>query len=63
MKKRIGIILLALILFILLALILSLLIEITCLVFDWKMGGMLVWGIGFAFALIIVTAIYLINEG
>lgn len=62
MKKRIGIILLALIFFILLALILSLLIWVTCIIFDWKIG-MPVWGIGFAFALIIVTAMYLIEEG
>ena len=54
MKKTIG--------FILLALMLALLIGITCCVFGWKMG-MTVWGIGFALALIIVIAIFLIEEG
>ncbi len=54
MKRTIG--------FILLALILALLIGITCYVCGWKMG-LTVWGIGFALALIIVTAMFLIEEG
>ena len=54
MKRTIGCILLAL--------ILGLLIGITCYVFGWKMG-LTVWGIGFAFALIIATAMCLIDEG
>lgn len=61
MKRTIG--------FILLALILALLIVITCYVCGWKIGmtiwgiGMTIWGIGFALALIIVIAMYLIEEG
>lgn len=54
MKKTIG--------FILLALIFALLIGTSCYVFGWKMG-IIIWGIGFAVALIIVIAIYLIEDG
>jgi hypothetical protein len=54
MKSTIG--------FILLALILALLIGVTCYVCGWKLG-MGMWGIGFALALIIAIAIYLIEEG
>ena len=54
MKRIIG--------FILLALIFVLLIGISCYVCGWKMG-LIIWGIGFALALIIVTAMYLIDEG
>lgn len=54
MKSTIG--------FILLALVLALLIGVTCYVFGWKLG-LGVWGIGFALALIIVIAMYLIEEG
>ena len=54
MKRIIG--------FILLALILALLIGITCYICGWK-TGMTIWGISFALALIIVTAMYLIDEG
>ena len=54
MKRTIG--------FILLALIFALLIGITCYVCGWKMG-MAIWGIAFALALIIVIAMYLIEEG
>ena len=53
MKRTIG--------FILLALIFALLIGVTCYICGWKMG-MIIWGIGFALALIIVTAMYLIDE-
>ena len=53
MKRTIG--------FILLALIFALLIGITCYICGWKMG-IIIWGIGFALALIIVTAMYLIDE-
>ncbi len=54
MKRTIG--------FILLALIFALLIGVTCYICGWKMG-MTIWGIAFALALIIVIAIYLIEEG
>jgi hypothetical protein len=54
MKRTIG--------FILLAFILVLLIGITCYVCGWKFG-MTVWGISFGLALIIVIAMYLIEEG
>ena len=53
MKRTIG--------FILLILILAFLVGITCYVCGWKMG-MTVWGMGFALALIIVIAIFLIEE-
>lgn len=54
MKRTIG--------FILLALIFAFLIGITCYVCGWKIG-MTIWGIGFVLALIIVIAMYLIEEG
>ncbi len=54
MKRAIG--------FILLALNLVLLIGITCYVRGWKMG-IIMWGIGFVFALIISIALCLIEEG
>lgn len=54
MKRTIG--------FILLALIFALLIGITCYICGWKMG-IIIWGISFALALIVVTAMYLIDEG
>ena len=54
MKRTIG--------FILLALIFALLIGITCYICGWKMG-MIIWGIALALALIIVTAMHLIDEG
>ena len=54
MKRTIG--------FILLALIFALLIGTTCYVCSWKIG-MTIWGIAFALALIIVIAMYLIEEG
>jgi len=54
MKRTIG--------FILLALIFALLIGTTCYICGLKMG-MIIWGISFALALIIVIAICLIEEG
>ena len=48
--------------FILLALVFALLIGITCYIYGWKMG-IIMWGIAFAFALIIVIAICLIEWG
>ena len=54
MKRTIG--------FILLALIFALLIGITCHICGWK-TGMILWGISFALALIIVIAMHLIDEG
>lgn len=54
MKSTIG--------FILLALVLIFLIGVTCYVCGWKFG-LKVWGIGFALALIIVFAMYLIEGG
>lgn len=54
MKRIIG--------FILLALILALLIGITCCLCGWKLG-LRMWGIGFALALIVAIAMFLIEEG
>jgi len=53
MKRIIG--------FILLALIFALLIGVTCYICGWKVG-MTLWGISFALAVIIVIAMYLIDE-
>ena len=54
MKRIIG--------FILLALIFIFLIGITCYIYGWK-TGLALWGIAFALALIIIIAMYLIEEG
>jgi hypothetical protein len=54
MKRTIG--------FILLALVLALLIGVTCYVCGWKLG-LRVWGIGFALALIVDIAMFLIEDG
>ena len=54
MKRIIG--------FILLALIFALLIGVTCYICGWKIG-MTIWGISCVLALIIVIAIYLIEDG
>lgn len=54
MKRTIG--------FILLALIFAFLIGVTCYTCGWKMG-IILWGIAFALALVIVIAMYLIEGG
>ena len=54
MKRTLG--------FFLLAFVLALLIGSTCYVFGWKLGLGL-WGIGFALALIVGIAMFLIEEG
>ena len=54
MKRTIGVILLAL--------VFALLIGVTCYIYGWK-TGIILWGIAFALALIIVIAMYLIENG
>ena len=54
MKRTIGVILLVL--------IFAFLIGVTCYICGWK-TGLTLWGIAFALALIIIIAMYLIENG
>lgn len=47
---------------ILLAFVFALLIGVTCVAFGWK-TGLIMWTVSFAVTLIILVAIFLIQEG
>ena len=47
---------------IILAMVFALLIGTTCLAFGWK-SGLIIWAIAFAVSLVIVFAMFLIEEG